>query len=73
MTGFERLKIVQDRLIAMGVRDVKFTWAPDVHKSDPDVLAGQVADFLQGFVDGRYIVVKRIDAPERTDGDGDGS
>lgn len=54
MTGPERLRAVQERMIAAGVRDVKFTWGPDAATTPHDELCGQVADFLESFMNGEF-------------------
>lgn len=62
MTGVEHLKIVQDRLIARGVRDVKFTLAPGI--IDVDKICGDLARFLEAYLDGRTKLIWDSEHPE---------
>lgn len=54
MTGKERLQAVQEKLIAAGVRDVKFTWGPKAAETPYDELCGNVADWLEAFLHGEF-------------------
>jgi hypothetical protein len=48
----ERLQRVQARLLAKGVKDVKFTWSVDVSKFPRRTVEDQVADFLEAYLNG---------------------
>jgi hypothetical protein len=60
MTGRERLKAVQERLIARGVLDVKMTLAPNAYEHGIDKVAGDLADLLESYLDGRCRLVTSI-------------
>ncbi len=58
MTGEQRLKIVQDRLIRAGVEDVKIFLAPgSAEHVGLDRLANDLAKLLEAYVDGRCTVI----------------
>jgi hypothetical protein len=48
-----RLKKIEDRLRARGVRDIKFCWAPGVHKVPLEELKANVADFIEAYLEGK--------------------
>jgi hypothetical protein len=50
-----RLKVVQKRLEARGVKDVKFTWAPNVKDFTPDQVAEDVIHVLEAYLDGNMV------------------
>ena len=60
MTSVERLQAVQRRLLARGVKDVKFTLAPDVHSIPKEKVIEGVAEFLEDYLEGNYKVVPKI-------------
>lgn len=66
MTGSERLKAVQEKLIAAGVVDVKPFLDPDAFKKFTlDEVCGHLADFLESWLRGDFKVVNCIgDAPK---------
>jgi hypothetical protein len=53
MSNRIRLKLVQKRLEAKGVVDVKFTWAPNVKDFISDEIAEDVVHMLEAYLDGR--------------------
>ena len=60
MSNKIRLKLVQKRLEAKGVVDVKFAWAPNVKDFSADQLAEDVANALEAYLDGRCTPVEKF-------------
>lgn len=54
MTPKERLLKVQERLIARGVKDIKFCWAENVHTKTRDEIYTDVSMALEAYLDGKY-------------------
>lgn len=60
--GYDRLKRVEERLRALGVRDVKFTpaggWTAFMAEpsTSGEVLANDLAALLESYLEGRYVV-----------------
>lgn len=54
MSGYERLKVIQARLEARGVKDVKFAWGRGAHEIPLSQAANEVADALEAYLDGRF-------------------
>jgi len=54
MTPEERVKAVQERLLARGVKDVKFTWNHEaLKKNTRDQVLTDVAIALEAYLDGK--------------------
>lgn len=54
MSGYERLKAIQERLEARGVTDVKFAWSRGAREKPLSQVANEVADALEAYLDGRF-------------------
>jgi len=55
MTPRERVKAAEERLKALGVKDVKFAWNYEaVAKNTPDQVFTDVAVALEAYLDGKY-------------------
>ncbi len=64
MTLQERVKAAQERLVARGVKDVKFTWNYEALKTNSrDQVFEDVAVALEAYLDGRCTPAQMYDRP----------
>lgn len=64
-TPRERLKAIEQRLIARGMSDIKFTWAEGAHEQPFDQVVNGVCDVLEAYLDGEFSPLPESDDSQR--------